>query len=225
MLLGEVPLLHVRRAIAVTMVVAFLASVIIEAPFALLVLTRGARRQDSVRPSGRRLALGLIGPQIATYTLLLAWYGLASVTSALGVPVDQRIRADAPSAWVHFKDSSGAARRISVRAGDSEEARYPEAPADNRHPMQARLLDPGSPWKVRAGGWAGEGLRAVHASGKKVHVALETPSVSWYASHATLLPAGYVVLELGRQIVLLRLEEPALAFLAMGADPYVVLEP
>lgn len=220
--LGAVPLLHVRRAIALTIAMAFLGSVVVEAPFALAALVRRARRQDFVRLSAARLAFGLIAPQVATYALLVCWYGLASVTSVLHVPVDQRMRAEAPPAWVYFKDASGGAKRILVGDGEAEPASYPEV-VEKHHGMQARSLDPSSPWQVSAGGWAAEGIRARHANRMIVRLALETPSISWHAIDATLLPGGYVVFQLGKQIVLLRLERPTLAFLTMGSKPYVEL--
>jgi hypothetical protein len=67
-------------------------------------------------------------------------------------------------------------------------------------------------------------LDAEHKHGSRLYVALETPLVTWNASNATVLPGGYVVYQLGKQIVVLDVNGPAMAPFAMGPEPHVVLE-
>lgn len=81
-------------------------------------------------------------------------------------------------------------------------------------------------WKVSTGGWAAEGLHATHDSThQNVHVALETPFLSWFSTNASVLPGDLVVYQLGDQIVLLDLTARRIALLARGRSPLVVLHP
>ncbi len=91
-------------------------------------------------------------------------------------------------------------------------------PALDLRPSDARK------WKVDIRFWSAEGLSATNpATNQQVHLALETPFISWSSRYATLLPGDQVIYQVGRQIVLLDLPTKRIAFLTRGYSPVVVL--
>lgn len=54
---------------------------------------------------------------------------------------------------------------------------------------------------------------------------MDTPVISWPSLHPTLVHGDNVVYELGDQIVVVDLQEKAIARLTRGRSPHVVLGP
>jgi len=81
-------------------------------------------------------------------------------------------------------------------------------------------------WDVATGFWAIEGFHGENAkTGKKFHVALETPFVMWSISNATVLPDDQAIFQIGRnQIVLMDLNTRKIGLVARGFSPAVAVE-
>lgn len=80
-------------------------------------------------------------------------------------------------------------------------------------------------WKVWTGFWAIEGLSARNKeTEERLHIALETPFIQWYARNATVLPGNQVVFQLDEQIVLFDLTTRKIGLVTMGRGPIVILE-
>jgi len=79
-------------------------------------------------------------------------------------------------------------------------------------------------WDVRTGFWPVEGLRATKAgTGERLHLALETPFVSFSMNNATVLPGNKVIFEGGNQILILDIEKRVIGLLAYGRSPVVAV--
>jgi hypothetical protein len=217
------PLLNIGAVIKSTIVAAFIASLIIEAPFSYLAACIRWTRREERKPTLLRFAFTHIAAQSATYALLVLWYSSASETSLLRVPVQPDILRRLPNGSVRFTDTSGNLARIPLRGGPAELLGAIASITSRYELRSARTLDPDSDWTVHTTDWA-TALVAEHKNGSRLYVALETPLVTWSASNATVLPGGYVVYQLGEQIVVLDVNGPAIAPLTMGTEPYVVLE-
>jgi hypothetical protein len=104
---------------------------------------------------------------------------------------------------------------------------YPERNEDHLN----EVVDWRSPdqrdWQVEAASDAyapGLGLKAHNTvTGATIHVAVDTPFVSWLSRCPTLLPGDQVVFEMSGQIVVLDLKTRKLGFVAFGHSPVVVL--
>jgi hypothetical protein len=212
----------VKAAILAAMLLAFVCTLVLEGPFAYLVSRRPRAIRSAAPVSWKRLLVGHLTAQSATYALLALWYGLASNTSLLRVPVRPELSSTLPSGWLYFDDANGRCARRRLTGGSIEACPKPRV-ADNDYTMRIRSLDPNSPWTVSIRGWASR-LLAKHVDGRGLLVALETPAVYWTSSHATVLPRGLVVYQLGNQIVVLDLERPAIAQLIEGRKPSVELD-
>ncbi|HEY2584744.1 MAG TPA: hypothetical protein VGI81_03140 [Tepidisphaeraceae bacterium] len=69
------------------------------------------------------------------------------------------------------------------------------------------------------------GMRAFNpATGQSLHLAVDTPFLSWQTRWATVLPGDQVVLQIGPQITLVDLNTRELAFVAFGYSPVIVLD-
>lgn len=83
-------------------------------------------------------------------------------------------------------------------------------------------------WEVSAitSGYAPRiGMKAFNRkTGKAIHLAVDTPFLTWQTRWATVLPGDQVILQIGPQIALLDLNTRQLAFVAFGQSPVVVLD-
>ncbi|MBN1421404.1 MAG: hypothetical protein JXP34_21705 [Planctomycetes bacterium] len=103
---------------------------------------------------------------------------------------------------------------------DTEVERYPDGSWWGG-PWSAPDLRPGEsgPWQVRRGFWAIEGLRVEEkTTGRSMHLALETPFVTWFVRRPFILPSDQVVFELGAQICLFDPATRKIAMIARGRD-------
>lgn len=82
-----------------------------------------------------------------------------------------------------------------------------------------------SPWELRSGFWAIEGLHGENSkSGAEFYFALETPFAAWPIRHMTHLPTDKVLFQLGeRQICVVDAESKRIGLLAYGRGPLAVL--
>jgi hypothetical protein len=220
--LGDSPLLRVKAAILVSMLLAFVCSVVLEGPFAYLVSRRPSRSGTGAPVTRKRLLVGHLAAQAVTYALLALWYGLASNASLLRVPVRPELSSTLPRGWLYFDDASRKCARRRLTGGAVEACPRPRA-TEHESTMDVRTLDPNTPWKVSLRGW-NTGLIARNIDGRELLVALDTPAVNWYSSRASVLPRSLVVYQLGSQIVVLDLEGPAIAHLVEGRNPSVELD-
>lgn len=85
-------------------------------------------------------------------------------------------------------------------------------------------LDGESAWTVKTGFWAAGGLTLRNEDAdERIHLAMETPFVTWYIRNATVLPGDEVVFQLNDQICIYDRESNKLGLLARGRGPVVVL--
>lgn len=80
-------------------------------------------------------------------------------------------------------------------------------------------------WRFWTDFWAADGLQAYNKkTEERLHIALETPFIQWFARNATVLPGDQVVFQLDEQIVLFDLSTRKIGLVTMGRGPIVVLE-
>lgn len=222
-LLGTNPLLNVKAVIAAAAVAAFFASLAIEAPFSYLVGYRPWSRRGQAIPSRRRFLLSHVLAQAVTYALLALWYTSASTASLLWIEVRSAVPPQLPKGTILFKDSLGRVARIPLRGGAVELLKGQTLEAKQSDFWSARMLDPNSDWTIRMSYWQ-TGVVAEHKSGTELRVALNTPLINWRSSNATVLPGGFLVYQLGKQIVVLDMNRRVIAPLVAGTEPHVTLE-
>jgi hypothetical protein len=239
--------------LALSCVLYFAATVIVEWPFVAWAMGPGERR-------AKRSLLASFVVNAASYAALVPLYAHISTVSAVTdtTQVDPSAFASGPRATVFYLDRAAAAvyevaldgsgrRRVAevshlgrdprlvadpnagvVRVMDAD---APPIPTTGRvgAPRPASFgpavdLDDGE-WDVETGFWAVQGLRATpRGDGTPLHLALETPFILWQARDATLLPGGVVVFALGPHVVVLELKTRRFAVLAEGSSPVVALE-
>lgn len=200
------------------MLLAFVCSLVLEGPFAYY-LSRG---RVGAAINRKRFLSGHFMAQFATYSLLVGWYWLASDASLVRVPVETWPSPRMPPGWLYFDDTNGRCVRERLTGGQFQPCPSPR-PLPKDFGFQVRSLDPSGRWTIFTGDYA-SGIFAHRVDGKSVDVALQTPSIAWQATYATLLPGGLVVYQLGDQIVLLGLEQTSIAPLARGAHPSIELD-
>lgn len=82
-----------------------------------------------------------------------------------------------------------------------------------------------SDWEFDAGFWGVEGLSGGNTkTGERVHLALETPLLTWQIRNAVQIPGDYVVAQVGAdQICVFHLPSRRVALLARGKGPTVAV--
>jgi hypothetical protein len=79
-------------------------------------------------------------------------------------------------------------------------------------------------WQFQAGFWPVEGLQASNNhTGESLHLALETPFVSFSMSCPTVMPSNVVVFAANNQVLILDVDKRKIGLLAYGRGPAVVL--
>ena len=221
--LGPLPLLKVGVLVRDTVAATFVASLVIEAPFSYLATcVRSARKEDR-GPKFLRFTFSHIAAQSTTYALLLLWYSHASQTSLLRIQVQPDLRSRLPNGSLQFRDSRGNLVKTALRGGAVEPLNANGQLIAQQPFPPARTLDLNSGWTVHTTDWA-TALVAESRNGARLFVALETPLINWKATDATVLPGGYVVYQLGAQIVVLDMNKRTIAPLVAGTEPYVILD-
>ncbi len=83
-----------------------------------------------------------------------------------------------------------------------------------------------SPWTIKAGFWAAQGLSGENSkTGEQFRFAIEVPFIQWNVRHAILLPGEQVLFQLGtRQICILDLKARKVTVLCFGHGAVAVLE-
>ena len=82
------------------------------------------------------------------------------------------------------------------------------------------------PWVAGTGSWSTEGVFVENSrpNGALDRFAVEAPFLVWPSRCATVLPAGQIVYQLGKQIVILDPESREIGFLTMGQGPAVGMD-
>ena len=210
---------HLKAALCCAVVVAYLLTVVVEAPFVWLSIRRGGTSLGQVAKASFIV-------QGASYAAMLLWYSLVSSTSICSAEVVDASAMDLPGGFiVKYQDCGG--RWL---AGDLRTCEWSEAPAPDRaeekgerEPLFLQLAvrtvgETNDVWKCELGFWAAEGLKCRNTKTRRlVRFAFETPFAMWSAREATQLPDGKVVFRLGRdQICVADPDKNRIALLARG---------
>ena len=210
---------HLKAALCCAVVVAYLFTVVVEAPFVWLSIRRGGTSLGQVAKASFLV-------QGVSYAAMLLWYSLVSSTSLCSAEVVDASAMDLPGGFtVKYQDSGG--RWL---AGDLRTRKWAEAPApdvaeddgENKFLIERlRVRTAGETndvWECRLGFWAAQGLMCQNKKTRRVvRFALETPFAMWYARDATQLPDGKVVFRLGMdQICVADPDKNRIALLARG---------
>ena len=206
---------HLKAALCCAVVVAYLFTVVVEAPFVWLSIRRGGTSLGQVAKASFLV-------QGASYAAMLLWYSLVSSMSLCSAEVVDASAMELPGGFtVKYLDSGGRWLAGDLRTCKWTETSAPDGAEDDS--MRERVVvgpsgETNDMWECRLGFWAAQGLVCQN---KKTHrvvrFAFETPFAMWYARDATQLPDGKVVFRLGRdQICVADPDKNRIALLARG---------
>ena len=214
-----VGLRHLKAALCCAVVMAYLLTVVVEAPFVWLSIRRGGTSLGQVAKASFLV-------QGASYAAMLLWYSLVSSTSLCSAEVVDASAMELPGGFtVKYLDCGGRWLAGDIRTCKWAETPPPDGAGDNGEdkPLLERLRvrtagETNDVWECRLGFWAAQGLVCQNKKTRRVvRFAFETPFAIWYARDATQLPDGKVVFRLGMdQICVADPDKNRIALLARG---------
>ncbi len=151
--LGRLAAAPVKAAILVSMLLAFVCSVVLEGPFAYLVSRRPSRSGTGAPVTRKRSARGAPGGSSRDVRATAAlWYGLASNASLLRVPVRPELSSTLPRGWLYFDDASRKMCASQVDGGAVEAYPRPRATEHESRWTSGRWIRT-HPGRVSLRGW------------------------------------------------------------------------
>ena len=212
---------HLKMAFWCAMGLAWLFTIIVEAPFVWLAFRGGAN-------SVRRAAIASVIVQSISYVVLFAGYSAISVASLFSVEVVDDFSSMRIPEEVRVKflgeDGEGYVMDLQSRDTNKTDASDMMVLSTNRSfYVQVKTVgEPVSGWKTKVGFWAAQGMRCHNEiTGRNFHLAFETPFQMWAVRNATQLPDGKVIFQLDSEICIADPEKNQVAPIVRGRYPIV----
>lgn len=191
---------HLKLAFWCVVVLAWLFTIAVESPFVWLAFC-GAEH------CLRRVLVASLLVQSISYAVLFAWYAGVSEASLVSVKVVEDFSSMSIPDGVRVRflgeDDKGYVFDLKSRDRNEVDADEMKSLATNHEWRVVKVIgESGSGWKASVGFWAAQGLQCHNENtGRDFHLAFETPFSMWYIRHATQLPDGKVIFQLGKDLI------------------------
>jgi len=223
-LFGFIGIEHLKLVFWCTVALAWLFTIVAEAPFVWLALRGGVNCL-------RRVLVASVLVQSISYIVLFAWYACISETSLFSVEAveDFSSMRIPEGVSVKFLDKDDRGFVIDLDSHERKETDPGELltlATNHEYRVVKTVGEPDTGWKAQVGFWAAEGIRCHDVkTGRDFRLALETPFLKCYIRHVTQLPDGKLIFQLGWNLICIAdPENKQVALLVRGRCPVVEMK-
>ena len=222
---GFIGIEHLKLVFWCTVALAWLFTIVAEAPFVWLAFRGGVNCL-------RRVLVVSVLVQSISYIVLFAWYACVSETSLFSVEAvkdfsSMRIPEGVSVKYLDKDDRGFVIDLDSHERKETDPGELLTLGTNHEYCVVKSVGEPNTGWKAQVGFWAAQGIRCHdEKTGRDFRLALETPFMMCCIRHVTQLPDGKLIFQLGWNLICIAdPEKNQVALLVRGRCPIVEMKP